>query len=68
MFMPVTCRLSILTAAAYTTNAGAIDPLTATVTPSQYITRVEFYLGQTLIGTVTNGINGVYTLKLDGSL
>jgi len=52
-----------LTATAYTTNAGAVDPLTATVTPSQYITKMEFYLGQTLIGTVTNGVNGVYTMN-----
>ncbi len=52
-----------LAATAYTTNAGTIDPLMATVSPSQYITKVEFYLGQTLIGTVTNGVDGVYTLN-----
>ena len=36
-------------------------PLIAYVTPSQYITNVAFFLGQTLIGQVTNGVNGFYT-------
>ena len=43
------------------TNAGALVPLIAYVTPSQYITNVAFFLGQTLIGQVTNGVNGFYT-------
>ena len=43
------------------TNAGAVDPLVATVTPSQYVAHVDFYLGQVLLGTVTNGINGLFT-------
>ncbi len=50
-----------LTAVAYTTNAGAIDPLIAQVTPSQNIAKVDFYQGQVLIGEVTNGPNGFYT-------
>jgi RHS repeat-associated protein len=50
-----------LTAANYTTNAGAVDPLTATVSPSQYIAKVDFYQGTTLLDTETNGSGGVYT-------
>jgi RHS repeat-associated protein len=47
---------------AYKTNAGALLPLVAYVSPSQYITKVDFYIGETLIGEVTNGVNGSYTL------
>jgi RHS repeat-associated protein len=46
-----------------TTNAGAIVPITAQVTNTPYIARVEFFLGQTSLGTVSNGTNGLYTLN-----
>lgn len=45
----------------YTTNAGTIVPIVALVSPAQYITKVEFFLGQTSIGIITNGNNGWYT-------
>jgi RHS repeat-associated protein len=50
----------ILTAATGTTNAGAIDPLTANVSPYQNIAFVNFYQGETLLETVTNGSGGSY--------
>jgi RHS repeat-associated protein len=46
-----------------TTNAGANVPLTARVNNFEYVTRVEFYIGQTLLGTVTNGSVGDYTFN-----
>ncbi len=51
-----------LTASNYSVVAGISDPLTAYVTPSQYVTKVDFYLGEILLGEVTNGVNGYYTL------
>jgi len=45
----------------YTTNAGSLVPLVAYVTPTQYISNVTFYQGQTAIAVVTNGVNGYYT-------
>src|SRR5208283_2194492 len=45
----------------YNTNAGTVVPLVAYVTPSQYVTNVDFFLGQVLIGRVTTGVNGYYT-------
>jgi RHS repeat-associated protein len=46
----------------YSTNAGAIVPLVAYVdVANQYITNVDFYLGQVVIGRMTNGVNGFYT-------
>ena len=52
----------LLALATSLTNAGTIDPLIAHITtPSQYITKVEFYYGDVLIGMVTNGANGLYT-------
>jgi len=45
----------------YLTNAGAVIPLVACVSNWQYVTKVDFYLGDTLIGEATNGVNGCYT-------
>jgi RHS repeat-associated protein len=42
-------------------TAGTLVPLVAYVTPSQFITKVDFYLGQTFIGEATNGVNGLFT-------
>jgi hypothetical protein len=44
-----------------TTNAGAIDPLVASVSPSQNIVSVSFFEGTTLLGTQTNGSDGIFT-------
>src|SRR6185437_12985142 len=43
--------------------AGTVDPLIATVSPSQYIAKVDFYQGKTLLGSVTNRTSGVYTFN-----
>jgi RHS repeat-associated protein len=43
------------------TNANSLVPIVAYVDPSQYVTNVTFYQGQTPIGTVTTGVNGFYT-------
>jgi RHS repeat-associated protein len=51
----------ILVAANSTTNAGAIDPLTAIITNVLNIASVSFYQGTTLLGTVTNGSAGNFT-------
>jgi len=45
----------------YPAAAGATVPIIAQVTPSQYITNVEFYLGDVLIGAATNSPTGLYT-------
>ena len=47
----------------YTTNAGAVVPITVNVTPPDNIVKVDFYLGGNVIGEVTNGVNGAYTLN-----
>lgn len=47
----------------HTTNAGAIVPITAYVQPSPYITKVEFSRNGFVLGTVTNGTSGLYTLN-----
>jgi RHS repeat-associated protein len=46
----------------YQTNVGAIVPITALVSPYTYVTNVVFYEGEEVIGIVTNGVNGYYTL------
>jgi len=46
----------------YTTNANSIVPITAYVTPSESIAKVDFFLGESFIGEVTNGSGGYYTL------
>ena len=46
----------------YHTNAGSVVPIKAQVTPSDYVVKVEYYLGITKIGEVTNGVNDIYTL------
>jgi RHS repeat-associated protein len=53
----------ILTASNYTVNAGVIDPLYAMVTPSLYITNVQFFYGTTLLGQLSNGVGGLYTMN-----
>ena len=47
----------------YATNAGAIVPLIASITPWQNIVKVDFYHGHDRIGEVTNGNNGSFTLN-----
>jgi len=53
--------LVTLTASSYNITAGNPDPLTASIIPSANIVKVDFYLGKTLIGEETNGVNGLYT-------
>jgi len=53
--------LVTLAAANSTTNAGAMDPLTATVTNNQNIASVSFYQGSTLLDIETKGSNGMFT-------
>jgi RHS repeat-associated protein len=45
----------------YATNAGAVVPIVALVTNSLNIADVQFYQGEQLLGTVTNGSSGYYT-------
>ena len=52
-----------LTASNSSVTAGTLDPITASNTPPQNIVKVDFYLGQDLIGEVTNGTNGIFTLN-----
>ena len=51
----------VLNAQTNAVNAGVVDPLTATVSPSNNIAKVAFYQGLTLFGVVTNGVAGVFT-------
>ena len=46
----------------FSTNAGAVMPISAEVDSPAEIASVEFYLGPSRIGTVTNGTNGVFLL------
>ena len=52
-----------LTATSSSTTVGTLDPIMATVNPSDKIAKVDFYLGQTLIEEVTTGSGGTYTLN-----
>jgi RHS repeat-associated protein len=52
-----------LTASNYSVTAGTVDPITATVTPSENIVKVDFYLGEDWLGEATNGTNGVFVLN-----
>jgi RHS repeat-associated protein len=47
----------------FITSGGAVVPITAQVTNTPYVVKVQFYLGQTLLGTVTNGTAGNYTFN-----
>ncbi len=47
----------------YETNAGAVTPIKAYVEPSEFITHVEFVRNGFVLGVVSNGVNGVYTLN-----
>ncbi len=48
----------------YSTSAGTVVPIIASVAPPENVTKVDFYLDGTQIGELTNGINnagGFYT-------
>ena len=47
----------------YSTNAGKVMPLTATITNTPYATRAEFYRNGALLGVSTNNVNGSFTLN-----
>jgi RHS repeat-associated protein len=52
-----------LSSSTTSTSAGSPVTLTATLTAWQYVTNVEFFLGKTSIGSVTNGPSGIYQLN-----
>ena len=48
----------------YSTNAGSLVPIIASVVPPENVTKLDFYLDSSLIGEVTNSVNnlnGFYT-------